>query len=52
MIADLSIAAGSYEGSLFSWVPNAENTQSLEMTVGFHCSTGSLRAIAVSPTGT
>ncbi len=51
MIGHLSIAAASYEGSLFSWVPNPADNFALDMTIGFHCSTGSLKAVAVTPNG-
>ena len=56
----LHIAAASYEGSLFGWdVLQSSNERltlkdqegSLVMKFGFHCTVGSLRAIAVSSSG-
>ena len=56
----LHIAACSYEGSIFGWdayqggsSSGGMNYQecSLALKFGFHCSTGSLRAIAVSRSG-
>ena len=54
--AVVKIAAASYEGSLFSWkVQCASDDDALscdvELTSGFHCCPGSLKAIAVSESG-
>lgn len=52
---EVNIAAASYEGSLFSWkgqFSGGVGTQTdLEMTSGFHCSQGSIKAVAVSGSG-
>jgi protein MAK11 len=53
----LHIAAVSYEGSLFGWDVDHSSTDtaiekhSLSLRFGFHCSIGSLRAVAVSKSG-
>lgn len=56
----LHIAACSYEGSLFGWDAYQNKTTTselrdqeglLSLKFGFHCSAGSLRAIAVSRSG-
>lgn len=54
----LYIAAVSYEGSLFGWETNlspsegqGDDAKSLNLKFGFHCSIGSLKAIAVSNSG-
>ena len=56
----LHIAAVSYEGSLFGWdvLKCSKRTSTLKdqegslvLKFGFHCSVGSLRAVAVSSSG-
>ncbi len=61
----LNIATVSYEGSLFTWkglCSSSHESESvresereifceLEMTSGFHCSPGSLKALAISKSG-
>ena len=48
----LRIAAVSYEGSVFGWDVNTNET-ALDCTLrfGFHATQGSLKAVAVSATG-
>ena len=46
------IAAASYEGSLFTWsVSGGKKDVEMEMTSGFHCAMGSVRAVALSKSG-
>lgn len=46
------IAAASYEGSLFTWSVSAGKSEiRMEMTSGFHCAMGSVRAVALSKNG-
>jgi protein MAK11 len=54
----LHIAAVSYEGSLFGWETNlspseshGDDAKSMNLKFGFHCSIGSLKAVAVSNSG-
>ena len=51
----VKVASVSYEGSVFGWdvAPATGSEASLEatMTYGFHCSTGSLKVLAVSASG-
>ena len=51
--SSFQFAAASYEGSIFTWdyINKDENKMSLEMTAGFHCSVGSIKAIAISAPG-
>mmetsp|Transcript_3720 Transcript_3720/g.3679 ORF Transcript_3720/g.3679 Transcript_3720/m.3679 type:complete len:418 (+) Transcript_3720:15-1268(+) len=53
---EVNIATVSYEGSLFTWKGDylkdkEEYSLNINMTSGFHCSQGSLKAIAISKTG-
>lgn len=59
---DLNIATVSYEGSLFTWKTEfnqitqekeeeKEFNCNLNLTSGFHCSQGSLKAISISKSG-
>lgn len=51
--SSLRCAAGSYEGSIFGWnlLHNSEGASALEMSWGFHCCVGSLKALAISSSG-